>query len=765
MQRGHTARLLLMLALMAGLFASMPFAAAQESPASTPIAEPTETITPVIDPTGTPEVEPTETPTIEVTPPATSASFEPAAASPTATPESGIIDHGDGSYTINASPGDIVDLDLSSLIPSGGITFDQVISLSATILAVDAPCSYASPAFYFSDFTPGTDVQGLLVVVGDPENNFLCTVGPTGNLISNGARFGQYHPDQEGSGGYGMDYATALSAIGNTNLPGLKFRLDNSGNDSVASITIGDIAVAFAPTAALNVSVQLCETSDADALARRVDYTLDPFEPSALPDCTMLDPTGIPITTNLLDANGTLFATVASVAQSDGSINPIPDLGSSISMQFGEGVYGTLSDPVLVPSGGGVNVGIAIYTAGVPGSIALQNVNAVGLGGLSGAVFALYRSSCTGIPLATGTTDSNGELLFSPVLDGTYCIANVTASPGFPLIDPVTDIVVTSGEAVNLGNLVSQPPYAPVTLFLVNGETNVNVPGGCAALYLSSGYPFGTPSGLVAPKACDDDGNGSIVFEAPLGVSFSSIILSAPIGFHWFAPVEGEITTSDLPGGITLDYLVRPGNTEGALDLTSQRCEVSDPSDVTTTITIEDDAATPTTAGGCEPLDASFTLKLFGLESDYAPIVVTTSDGRATITGLPLTGDAAGVSWPNTLHAIVDDLRPGASGVSAAFDLPEEGAREMLITVYALPATPTPTTTTTAVATPSSTATSVPTPAPTKTPAPGSTVVALPNTGSGHGAGDSAWLAGIVLTLLGASGIALAARRGGARQA
>ena len=105
----------------------------------TPVTEPSGT--PLPEPTATPSPEPTETQTPAATPGATEEPVVPAAASPTATPPSGVVDNGDGSYTITANPGDNADLDLSSLLPSGGIYFQQIVSLSATIvpLAMSRP--------------------------------------------------------------------------------------------------------------------------------------------------------------------------------------------------------------------------------------------------------------------------------------------------------------------------------------------------------------------------------------------------------------------------------------------------------------------------------------------------------------------------------------------------------------------------------------------------------------------------------------------------
>ncbi|CAN5606744.1 hypothetical protein BH09CHL1_BH09CHL1_02280 [soil metagenome] len=697
MRKGRMFRYLMTLVTLMVLFASASIVGAQEP--ATPIAVPT--------------VAPTET--VDVSP-----TLEPAAeASPTDTQVSGVVDNGDGSYTLTANAGDVTDLDLSALMPAGGISFAQLVALSATIVSVDGPCSSISPVFYLNDFSENSPTQGVLIAIGDPGNAFACSTGATGNLIENGSRFFTYHPDQSGGPSDGS-YASMLNWLGDTNLPGMKVRLDNSEGSSTASITIGDISLLTAPTAILNVSVLLCQTSDADALAREVDYALDPFGPAAVPDCTSLDPSGIPISTSLLDANGNAFATFDAVAQSDGSISPTVDLGSATFMQFSEGLFGTTSDPLTIPAGGGANVGITIYVSGVPGSIALRNVNAVGLGGLGGATFALYRESCEGSPIATGTTDSGGNVLFSPLIDGTYCIANTVASPGFPLIDPVPNIVVASGQAVNLGNLESEPPLVPVTIRLSDqNASGAIVPGACVALYHSAGFPDGTPTGLLAPKTCDDDGDGKVVLPIALGIPFEVTILTMPLGYAWYAPIVGNTSSGDLPNGIELTQDVWSGVPNGAIAITAWFCTVSDSADAGTSITVETDTGTPTADPGCSPLDASFTLAPFGVESGYAPIHVTTVNGVASA-ALPQTGDAIDPGDPHTLHAIVDDQRPGASGVSATFDVPTDGesARQIVIVVSALeiPATPIGSAT---VA-----------PEPTITPTHG--VVALPNTGAGE---------------------------------
>lgn len=95
---------------------------------------------------------------------------------------------------------------------------------------------------------------------------------------------------------------------------------------------------------------------------------------------------------------------------------------------------------------------------------------------------------------------------------------------------------------------------------------------------------------------------------------------------------------------------------------------MSDPADAGTTITVEPDTGTPAADPDCSHLDASFTLVPYGVDSGYAPIGVTTVNGVAAA-GLPQTGDAIDPGDPHSLHAIVDDQRPGASGISAEFGM------------------------------------------------------------------------------------------------
>jgi hypothetical protein len=726
---------------------------------STPVAE---TVTPTIEASSTPRPEPTATPTPEptqtpmATPAATEEPVVPAAASPTSVP-SGVVDNGDGSYTLTANPGDIADLDLSSLLPSGGMYFQQIVSLSATIVSVEGPCYEYSPVFYLNQFVPSPPTQGILVEIGDPANNFACSTGPTGNLIQSGPRFGQYHTDQSGGPavGYGFDYNTALAVLHGSILTGMKFRLENDGGGTeTQSVTIRDIAITVAPLADLTVTVNLCQTSDPDALARQVDYALAAFEPAAAVACTALDPTGIPITTSLLDANGDTFGSFNAVAQSDGSVSPAPNPGSATSLQFSEGFFGTTSEPLAIPSGGGGTAAITIYTTGEPGSITLRSVNAFGRGGLQGATFALYRTNCTGTPLMTGTTDSNGDLTFSIVADGTYCVANLAGAPGFPLIDPVTGVVVSAGSAVDLGELPVQSPPGPVKIKFIDGNTIKPVPGVCAALYRSAGYPDGTPSGLITATQCDDDGDGSVVLNAPLEVTFEVVMVSGPLDYLVGPPVQDIVTADDLPNGVTASQYLSGGNTGAVLTLVAQHCTVSDPAEAGTTITVLPDTTTQLAATECTPLDASFSFVPFGLESAYPPLTMTTVAGTVTRSDLPWTGDEVGTWRPNTFHALVDNLRPGASGESASFDLPDSGARIIVITVSEVPGTPTPTVTATATVTPEPTQ-------PAPTPTPSGTVVALPNTGSGSSGGETGWLyAALLMLTITALGLAgRAARR------
>lgn len=761
MNNQHVTRMLLVLAIMASVFMRSPAGFAQESTAGTPIPEVTETVTPESSPTETSTPEATATVTAEAsataestaseaTPTATEEGVVPAAASPTATPHSGVVDNGDGSYTLTANPGDVVDLDLSSLLPSGGVLFQQISSLSATLIDVEGDCDPYSPVFYLYD-TANELNQGILVELGDPANGFACTTGPTGNLMQSGPRFGQYHTNESGDGpeqGYGFDYATAVGVLQGSVLNVLKLRLEPSPTAGPITITIADINLTTTPLADLAVAVQLCQTNDADALERKVDYTLDPFGPAAAPDCTALDPAGVPIYTEVLDADGDVAGTFDSTAQSDGTISPIVTVGSAGLIRFREGVYFTTSETLEIPSGGGANVGITIYVPGPLGSITFRNVNAINQAGLWGAVFAIYpNATCEGTPNTTSISNKDGDVLFTPVPVGTFCISTVKPAKGYPSLAPITDIEVGPGEAVDLGTYETEPPLAPVIVYVLDEDTNQPVPGACAALYRDAGTLEDPPTGLIAPEACDTDGDGAITLSAPLDVTFYAYITRPPVTYLVGSVGEGIITPDNLPHGVTVQQTLTGGNNGAVLNVTSQTCEVSDPADAGTVITVEGDGATPVATAGCTPLDASFSFVPFGTGGGYDPMVVTTSGGTGTLTGLPWTGSIVFPYRPNTLHAIVDDLRPGASGVSATFDFPEDGLRSIAITIYAAPGTPTPTTTVT--------------PDPTPTPAPSSTVVALPNTGAGNSAGEGAWLAGLLLTLLGAIGLVLAVRSRG----
>ena len=791
MRHASTCRLLVVLAILASFLAGMANVSAQDALPGTPIAEETETLTPTIEPTAestvepTAEltVEPTETPTgeptsppddpaIEATPTATNEPFEPAAASPTATPVSGVVDNGDGSYTLTANAGDVTDLDLSSLLPAGGITFDQLVSLSATIVSVEGSCSDLSPVFYLNDFSDDAPTQGVLITLGDPGNNFACSTGATGNLIEGGNRFFTYHADQSGGPSDGS-YSSMLEWLGNTNLPGLKFRLDNSNGGSPTSITIGDFSVVTAPTATLNVSVQLCQTSDADALARKVDYTLDPFGPAAVPDCTALDPSGIAITTSLLDASGAVFASFDSETQSDGSIDPVPQLGSATSMQFSEGLFGTTSDPIAIPSGGGANIGITLYVVGAPGSVSVSLVNSITNDGLSGSTFALYAGDCSGTPVATGTTDDNGNVTFSNVLVGNYCVAQTAPRTGYPPIAPIPVFTVSAGQAVVLGPFASDPPMAQLTVNFVDAyNNNAPVPHICAGIFRNSGFPYQTPTGELAPIQCDLDGDAAITFSVPIDVDFEVTVRVLPLGWVVGGSAIGSLSPRDLTGDggkITQDvYGGYAGS--GTVEITSLFCPVNDASLAHVVIAVDDGdqpGATPIPTTGCSPIDTVFDVVPYGVGNGYASIPVSTVNGAGSLS-VPYTGDIVGGVVPNTLHSFVDDRRAGASGQSVSFELPSDGVSPALITVliYGTPVTPTPTTTPTMTptTTPTTTATAEPTAtaSSTLTPLPTGTVVALPNTGAGSSGSDSVLpLAAMLIVVL--AGIAIVTRRIAAR--
>lgn len=756
MRQRLLSRLLLTLIIVVSLFASVQTVSAQESPASTPIVE---TVTPEPEPSGTPVSEPTETPEPTPTATATEATVVPAAASPTATPATGVVDNGDGTYTLTAGAGQVVDLDLSTLIPSGGITFDQIVSLSATIVSVDGSCANPGPVFYLNDFSDDAPTQGVLIAIGDPGNNFACSTGATGNLIESGPRFFTYHPDQSGGPSDGS-YSSMLEWLGNTNLPGMKFRLDNGQGDSTLSITIGDFSISLAPTATLNVTVQLCQTSDTDALARKVDYTLDPFGPAAVPDCTPLDPGGIAITTSLLDANGDVFASFDAESQSDGSISPVAQLGSAISMQFSEGLFGTTSDSLAIPYGGGANVGITLYVVGLPGSVTVNLVNSITNGGLNGSTFALYLTDCTGTPIRTATTDDSGNAIFKLVLDGTYCVAQTAPRTGYPPIVPISPFTVSAGQAVVLGPIASIPPTATLTVNFVDADNNdAPVPHICAGIFQHSGFPDQPPSGELAPIQCDTDGDAEIAYTVPIDVSFEVTVRVLPLGWVVGGPVVGKLSPDNLSGGGALTQEVFGGlSGSGPVDITSFFCQIGDPSQAHVEIAVDDGdkpGATPIPTTGCAPFDATFSVVPYGIGNGYAPITVSTVGGAASLQ-VPYTGEVVGGVVPNTLHAFIDNVRPGASEQSATFELPSDGVSPANITIliYDVVVTPTPTTTATVEPTATGTATAVFTP----TPIPASTVVALPNTGSGNTAGDSAWLIGVLLALLGAIGIAVAVR-------
>jgi hypothetical protein len=709
----RTFRYLVTLVTLVMLFASGLSVRAQEP--ATPIAVLT--------------VAPTET--VEVT-----STVEPAAeASPTATPVSGVVDNGDGSYTLTANAGEVTDLDLSALLPAGGISFAQLVSLSATIVSVEGPCGTTSPVFYLDDFSDNSPTQGVLIAIGDPGSSFACSTGATGNLIESGPRFFTYHPDQSGGPSDGS-YASMLNWLGNTNLPGLKFRLDNSEGGSTASITIGDISLLVAPTATLNVSVQLCQTSDSDALARKVDYALDPFGPAAVPDCTPLDPTGIPITTSLLDTNGTVFASFDAVAQSDGSTSPAIDLGSATSMQFGEGLFGTTSDPLAIPSGGGANVGITLYVSGQPGSVTVTLVNSITNDGLNGSTFALYLNDCSGSPIRTATTDDSGNAVFALVLDGTYCVAQTAPRTGYPPIAPIPPFTVSGGQAVVLGPFATTPPMAPLTVNFVDPDNNdAPVPNICAGIFQHSGFPDQNPSGELAPIQCDTDGDGAIAFNVPIDVSFEVTVRVLPLGSVVGGSTVGKLSPDNLSGGSELKQDIFVGYAgSGPVDISSFFCGVSDPNQARVVIEVDDGDqpdATPIPTTGCTPFDTSFSVVPYGIGNGYAPITVSTVDGAGSLQ-LPYTGEVMGSVVPNSLHAFVDDARSGASGQSATFELPSDEVSPAIVTIliYDVPITPTATVT----AEPTMTATATPDSSPT--PVPANTVVSLPNTGSGGGSSN-----------------------------
>lgn len=760
MRLGRAFRLLVSFVIFANLLAGMTVVSAQDAPLGTPIGDVTETVTPTIEPTSAIEI-----PVSEATPTATEEAVIPAAASPSATPVSGVVDNGDGSYTLTANPGDTIDLDLSSMLPAGGITFGQIVSLSATILSVTGPCNNLGPVFYLNDFSDNAPTQGVTIALGDPSNGFACNTGATGNLIDSGARFFTYHSDQSGGPSDGS-YGSMLEWLGSTNLPGMKFRLGNEGSSAI-SITARDFAISVAPVATLNVSVQLCQTNDQDALARKVDYALDPFGPAAVPNCTELDPSGIPVTTSLLDGNGAVIAAFAAETQADGSLSSTPNLASATSMQFGEGLFGTTSDPLAIPSGGGANIGITLYVTGLPGSVSLTLVNSITNGGLSGSIFALYLNDCTGTPIRTTTTDDKGNAAFKQLLDGTYCVAQTAPRTGYQSIAPIPPFTVSAGQAVALGPFASAPPTATLTVNFVDSDnSNAPVPHICAGIYEHSGFPFGTPSGELAPIQCDTDGDAAIAYAVPIDVPFEVTVRVLPLGFAVGGSVNGMLSPNNLSGGSALTQDVFGSYTgSGPVDITSFFCQVGDPSQARVEIAVDDGDrpdATPIPTSGCTPFDATFSVVPYGIGSGYAPITVSTIGGAGSL-HVPYTGEIVGAVVPNTLHAFIDDARPGASGQSATFELPSDGVSpaKIAILIYDVPATPTAT----ATATTEPTATITATPFATATPTPVSTVVALPNTGAGNGAGNSAWLAGFLLMLTGAAGVALAARsRGGSKR-
>jgi hypothetical protein len=784
MKRIRTIRLLVVLVMLGCFVSSTRISLAQDSPAGTPIPDATETVTPEtgLTPTSTPEAtepapaEPTapaETPAAPATPSATGEALVPAAASPTATTTpSGVVENGDGSYTLTANPGDMVDLDLSPMIPEGGITLGQIISLSATIVSVTGSCSSVGPVFYLNDFSEDAPTQGVTITLGDPDNSFACNTGATGNLIGSGARFFTYHADQSGGPSDGS-YGSMLAWLGNTNLPGMKFRLDNEGSSAI-SITARDFAISVAPVATLNVSVRLCQTSDQAALARQVDYALDPFGPAAVPDCTMLDPTGIPVTTRLLDSNGVAIAALDAETQTDGSLSALPSLASATSMEFSEGLFGTTSDPLAIPYGGGANVGITLYVVGLPGSASLSLVNSITNGGLSGSTFFLYANECAGTPIRTATTDDTGAITFKQLLDGTYCVAQTTPRTGYPAIAPIPPFTINSGQSVVLGPFASDPPQAPLTVhFKDNNNDNAPAPGICAGIYQHSGFPDASPSGELAPIQCDSDNDGSMQYLVAIDVPFEVTVRVLPLGWVVGGSVEGQLSPDDLhgDGGVLTQLVFSGGGGAGEVEIASVFCPVTDPGQARVELGVIDGrvpSATPIQTTGCSPLDATFQVVPYGLDSGYAPITIWTRDGGAVLV-LPYTGDVVGGVVPNTLHAFVDNQRPGASGQSVAFEIPGDGVTpaQIAILVYGTepPPTPEPTLTPTATPAPTGVATLTPVSTAPSSPTPGGTVVALPNTGSGHSAGGSAWLAGLLLMLVGAIGVALAARSRGARRA
>jgi hypothetical protein len=769
-------RLLVVLVMLGCFAAGAHISAAQDPPAGTPIPDVTETVTPdtSLTPTSTPEATepataepaaPQETPAASATPVATGAAIDPAAASPTATPTSGVVDNGDGSYTLTANPGDLVDLDLSSMLPAGGITFGQIVSLSATIVSVDGACSDTGPVFYLNDFDPNAPTQGVTIALGNPDNGFACATGPTGNLIGSGARFFTYHPDQSGGPADGS-YSSMLTWLGDTNLPGMKFRIDNEGSAPI-SVTARDFAISLAPIATLNVAVQLCQTSDADALAREVDYTLDPFGPAAVTDCTMLDPTGIPVTTTLLDAEGAVIAAFAAETQADGSLSAVPSLASATSLRFSEGLFGTTSDPLAIPSGGGANVGIRLYVSGLPGSASLSLVNAITNGGLRGSTFALYANDCTGTPIRTATTDDTGSLTFNLLLDGTYCAAQTAPRTGYPAIAPIPPFTIHDGQSVVLGPFASDPPQAPLTVhFQDENNDDAPAPGICAGIYQHSGFPLGTPSGELAPIQCDTDNDGSIQYLVAIDVPFEVTVRVLPLSWVVGGSAQGQLGPDDLQGsgGVITQLVISDYAGAGDVDVASFFCPVTDASEAHVELSAIDGSvpdATPIPTTGCSSLDATFQVVPFGIASGYAPITIWTRDGGAVLQ-LPYTGDAVGGVVPNTLHAFVDNQRPGASGQSVTFEIPSDGVTPAQITilVYGMESPPTPEPTLTATPTPKPTGEATLTPVATvpPSPTPGGTVVALPNTGAGGTGGSDPWLLASVMVLVGAASVALAVR-------
>jgi hypothetical protein len=479
----------------------------------------------------------------------------------------------------------------------GGAVAAQLIHRSATgtltVLAVDAAGNPVAGACFATTLPDGTSRDGC-----DDDND--------GAVIFDGLPPGDYTVTQTSApaGFEAADVTEQTVTIAAGQPQELRFTVRQAATTGTLVVTKVDAAdgttplgqACFSVTGADGTPVELCD-DDGDGTTRfenlppgdfTVHETKAPdgylpapdqmatvtvgaetplaFQDQAAPPTGTLtvvtvDPDGVVVPGACYDATGPDGATAQGCDDdNDGSV-PLGELvaGDWLVRQSSVPDGYDPSDPaeqmVTVVAGQPVEVPFTVrLTPPAPGALIVTKVAATdGTTALPGACFSV--TGADGQAIEQCDDDNDGTIRFADLAAGDYTVHETRAPDGYlPAADQTAS--VPSGGEIPLTFADEAAPSPGTLTVLAVGPDGNPVPGACFATTL----PDGTPR-----DGCDDDGDGTVIFDQLPAGDYTVTETSAPAGFTAADVTEQTVT---VPAGQTVElrFAVQPA--AGALVIT-----------------------------------------------------------------------------------------------------------------------------------------------------------------------------------------------------